>query len=547
MPLTRKTYISAPARTIGPTYFNVIYDIFEECIDKTDECKYSPTARFHNVDIRYIFETPQQLAGFRVIIRKNKFVRYSEDKLQEIREYFKFIVNILSDKTSFINQRVQKQIDNIPYTEIKDKIQSMLDTCVKNTQDFVKRYNIISAENITKLTKQNIYKIVRKMKENDAIAINFQYWFDVYLLSRVFRKYNQTVKYSRPSFNNIVYAGAGHISQYVYDLKLLGFIVDYKSSNYDPWALGAKNKKPMNEIEKRKMEGKFSNFQCLYNTLGEYVEGYFDDITDVLKEIYGIIEKIGQGASGMVYHVKNKTQNLAVKTFNLSDEDTMYDRPIILSSFISEHNSSVYLNNPKLIDRVVKANKSYIITYSAKNIINFRYGIIEYDYIENTLPWKEYTLNHLYYLYNTLDTMHNLGIYYNDFKRDNSIAVDNTRALLIDFGDVNYKNCDKYKNITSSSTNDDEDFNITATTAIIKIMAMARKSFIDGKKLTKLPPYLLYPNIDYDNLSLAITFFKEDIKYLAGIVTNDALITNILYKIKFINDINALSNISAIL
>ncbi len=51
-------------------------------------------------------------------------------------------------------------------------------------------------------------------------------WIIIYYLEFL-DPHKKTSEYSRPSYNNIIYAGDAHIATYMLKLRALGFTVDY--------------------------------------------------------------------------------------------------------------------------------------------------------------------------------------------------------------------------------------------------------------------------------------------------------------------------------
>ncbi len=174
-----------------------------------------------------------------------------------------------------------------------------------------------------------------------------------------------------------------------------------------------------------------------------YVYEGTDSISILEKKYNGSLDYITAGSFGMIYRVH--TYAIKVIDFGLkSGENFSYN----FESFISEYNSTIYLNDGRLRDRVIIPNKSYILKIYNNDKITYN-GVLEYNYIKAKVSSDKYNIDHIYYILNTLNSLYEMGIYHRDVSLDNTIAIDNYRVLLIDFGATTYIKCNKFKNIHS--------------------------------------------------------------------------------------------------
>lgn len=191
------------------------YFLFDDCFNKknSDACT---TSRFHYTDVRFIFESEEQVRGYSRIfeIRFKSNVFRSERNIKDI----KACVDFKNNKNSFIYKRLEKQIENIDEDKIRAVIRKMYDENVS------KKFNhkIPTKESSRNEQLSFMYAFLNFFVTNDNNII------DIYVLSRCFRKFKKTERYSFPSYNNIIYFGASHIFYYLKVLETLGFKVEFK-------------------------------------------------------------------------------------------------------------------------------------------------------------------------------------------------------------------------------------------------------------------------------------------------------------------------------
>ncbi len=201
------------AQFSSESYHLDTYSVFEKCFRKQSklECQ---TSRFHYADMRLIFETKEQQHGFLVICKNGLLV---PKNVIDVNSYITFLLN----KKSLIYKRIQKQFDNIKNSTIRTILEQSFKECRGKNREYIK----------------HIQKVDSKLKVSDSIntekITNYQIcMIDYYLMGRCFRTYKKGSKYHRPSYNNIIYAGGNHVSNYVDILTNIGFVIDFKEVNF---------------------------------------------------------------------------------------------------------------------------------------------------------------------------------------------------------------------------------------------------------------------------------------------------------------------------
>ncbi len=242
-PYLYKDYDSSKMGKKTPNYIKDIYDRFKNCFDKESKivCQ---TSRFHYTDMRRIFETKYQRYGYTQISKLKNPVLTEMIKLY-VNAYFDYLLS----EESVINKRIRKQIDNIENPVIKRVLEDCLQHCrEKNRFDYISQGDIGR-----KLSEVVNYNSVQNY--GDCLM-------DYYLMTRCFRTYKKGVKYFLPSYNNIIYAGGGHIRSYINILTKLGFVIDFEKVDFDAEAPGMEEKFAQSDGIIEWFQS-IPNFQCL--------------------------------------------------------------------------------------------------------------------------------------------------------------------------------------------------------------------------------------------------------------------------------------------
>ena len=221
----------------GQSYIKYINEVFENCLKLDKElCQYK-NVRMHYADVR---RTPELLPF-------DEHYYYLEyiDKYYETKEkkYFDYIKDYLEtfDKPSLdkllskgINEwikisKVYKQLDNLEFPEVGAMIKQESEKEVKKllkvlTPDFIRMtlevgYDIINIPDYFP-SKETAFKI---FKMNAYVIDGFSHIMDMYLFSRMFRKFKKTKTMSEPPTNIVVYVGDWHANNYRKLLDKLGF------------------------------------------------------------------------------------------------------------------------------------------------------------------------------------------------------------------------------------------------------------------------------------------------------------------------------------
>ncbi len=239
--------------TPNKNYLSRIYHAFRDCFKKYEKegtFHICHTSRFHYTDMRSIFETEQQKEGY-IIIMLNELVT-----LENV-DFLNAFINLLLNTNSIIHQRIQKQFNNITDSKIREKLEGYLKKCQELYQCKIKPINI---DLIKWPINPDDHITARDVVNRPAIGKYEICLMDCYLMGRCFRSYTNGSKYHRPSYNNIVYAGAGHIRNYISILKKLGFEIGFKDVNFLP---GKEHNDKMKQVGNEKYYSSIPNFQCI--------------------------------------------------------------------------------------------------------------------------------------------------------------------------------------------------------------------------------------------------------------------------------------------
>jgi hypothetical protein len=211
-------------------YLKDTASLFEDCFLKKSnpECL---TSRFHYSDMRFIFENETQQKVFNILRNQHKLVYVTSENIEELNEYIRF----LQDENSFVNLRIKKQLDNIENPSIRKILEQSFEKCKKK---YMEKIFLINIDNNSEYSKYNPSQI--DLRSTSPIFCYVVCLMDYYLMGRCFRSYKKDAKYSRPSYNNIIYAGEAHINIYIDILLKLGFVIDFKDlakMSFDMWDL----------------------------------------------------------------------------------------------------------------------------------------------------------------------------------------------------------------------------------------------------------------------------------------------------------------------
>jgi len=203
-PYKYKKYITTELNYSRQCYLTDFRDQFRSCFFKLNTKIQCQTARFHYTDIRRITETLYQYYG-----RKSVTLYDWNRRIPETNAYIEFVTS----PYSIIKTRIRKQFNAIKEKPTRILIENEFKICLYEHGKNIR--NIVSG-----MDYNTIYKILRAVKMYNICLM------DYYLIARCFRTYDKKEGYSRPSYNNIIYAGAQHIRNYVKILNKLGFKID---------------------------------------------------------------------------------------------------------------------------------------------------------------------------------------------------------------------------------------------------------------------------------------------------------------------------------
>jgi len=196
------------------SYMQDFYKDFKKCFIHVKNLPgYCQTSRLHYTDTRRITETPEQEemtdAKYEDIYSHFK-MRVIKRKVKKANDFFDFVTN----PHSFLRKRIKKQFDAIGNKQIRDTINKELVKCLDKYKKGIRHL---------------VYKEPDRFKVLEVLWAVDDYekcLMDFYLIARCFRSYDKKEGYSRPGYNNIIYAGDIHVKNYVKILKMLEFHVD---------------------------------------------------------------------------------------------------------------------------------------------------------------------------------------------------------------------------------------------------------------------------------------------------------------------------------
>ncbi len=129
------------------------------------------TSRFHYIDVRGTVDFIHQLKGFELIVNiARRDYKATKSDIFYIKLYIKYIIDI----NSFMNKRIQKQLDNIFDITLKSGLEKDYNRCLARYVPTLKRLVLASINN---LSDYDLDQLI----EYDTCRM------DYYLLFRVFR------------------------------------------------------------------------------------------------------------------------------------------------------------------------------------------------------------------------------------------------------------------------------------------------------------------------------------------------------------------------
>jgi len=187
--------------------------------------------RFHAVDIRMEFlkinTILQDILNLLYYLRQNdhwdiQFLRtYLDDNIFN-QNFFNLLLNHIDEYHRLIEPRIQKQINNISYNDIKNMLQTLfLTESLYNIQDIIKLKNFFDdfSQNLENKERHNEF-----IQEFEKIILPLNKYLinlvDIYTLSRIFRNFlpykiiesGEKIEYYNPSPKyNILFLGQTHI------------------------------------------------------------------------------------------------------------------------------------------------------------------------------------------------------------------------------------------------------------------------------------------------------------------------------------------------
>ena len=218
-PYQYKDYPTVKPEDLANSYIHDFYSDFESCFIHSKDQSYCQTSRFHYTDTRRIAKTFEQRMGagnkYDYIYNASSETEIIRN-IKEVNEYIDFIIN-----PSFIRNRILKQIKAIKDDKIREIILEEYARCLSKNEKGIRHI---------KRNEPNKFKVKEVLW---AVSDYGLCVMDYYLIARCFRSYSRKEGYSRPSYNNIIYAGEAHIKKYVEILQKLGFHIDEKVPSKD--------------------------------------------------------------------------------------------------------------------------------------------------------------------------------------------------------------------------------------------------------------------------------------------------------------------------
>jgi hypothetical protein len=225
---------------------NYLKDLEEEldhCVylDKSDKASLSVcnTTRVHFVDVRRSMRTTSQLHGMVHLHHGfyNALDKWGPKELKEVTDYLTYI----QSKDTIIYKKIKKQFENIVNLNTRLILENGFDDCIKHMSD-------VSLFQMLPSAKKNVSQAQKMLKDVFTILVSYSNCLmDYYLIARIFRDYKRkSNNYSWASYNNIVYSGNMHTTNYINILKALGFKIKttIECPNYEEQCLDVSKMKP---------------------------------------------------------------------------------------------------------------------------------------------------------------------------------------------------------------------------------------------------------------------------------------------------------------
>lgn len=211
-PYHYKNYASVKHEDFVRSYMGDFYQDFKNCFLHSKTENYCQTSRFHYTDMRRIFKT------FELIVETNISYRDIYRKEPETISYniriFNDLVDYMLKPDSIVNMRIRKQFNAIKHNHIKNTLIKEFTVYIKTYKDGIRHLE---------LHESDVFEAEKVIQTLKTYRIHLM---DYYLIARCFRSYDKKKGYSRPSYNNIIYAGWVHDDNYFKILKGLGYKTD---------------------------------------------------------------------------------------------------------------------------------------------------------------------------------------------------------------------------------------------------------------------------------------------------------------------------------
>nr|QBK85427.1 MAG: hypothetical protein LCMAC101_00140 [Marseillevirus LCMAC101] len=217
-PYQYKDYPTLKHEHLVNSYIQDFYKDFKKCFVHFKNLPgYCQTSRFHYTDTRRIAETMKQRWGstssYEYIYEAKTRYKISSN-VKEVNDYIDFILN----SQSFLRKRIKKQFNAIRDDRIRDTIKREFAACLAKYKKGIRHLMVHEPDRFKAL------KVLWAISDYTICQM------DYYLIARCFRSYGKKKGYSRPGYNNIIYAGHRHIKRYIKILQKLDFNLDAKVS-----------------------------------------------------------------------------------------------------------------------------------------------------------------------------------------------------------------------------------------------------------------------------------------------------------------------------
>lgn len=215
-----------------------IYDAFENCFQVQKELCQFDNVRMHYADTRGSLNIKYVQDLMFYIINLESYIIYNGSSnlvyFSHLELKVKELISLVSNQNNLIKtllemSKVNKQLDNLEFPEIKslveNELQREMEKCFKIlTPDFIKMlYDLgTKIENGSFKSSPQIEHIIKDASKK--IVDGLGYLMDMYLFPRMFRKFKKNAKlHSEPPTNIVVIVGDWHARNYRRLLDKLGF------------------------------------------------------------------------------------------------------------------------------------------------------------------------------------------------------------------------------------------------------------------------------------------------------------------------------------